>query len=215
MCKLVRILKKEAGHVGQQPCADSGWYGTNGAASVHDVMQWIPTVYKYLSPVETYTICFWRMFRPQTGPICYYCKDAVVQTDLSLTVDGHVWAKATLLSVCAVPPMTDKEHAQEIQLYSPRGYYLGSNIGQGIRTDLSIELPQSVYGNVTGHPNSPLAGIVRLESAVIRLCSKDNIQLFVYNSSGEECNIQRGDLLASVVLLQNFVPILEIKPYNG
>ena len=45
MRKLVRILKKEARHVGQQCCADSGWYGTNGAASVHDVMQWIPTVY--------------------------------------------------------------------------------------------------------------------------------------------------------------------------
>ena len=56
----------------------------------------------------------------------------MVQTDLSLTVEGHVWAKATLLSACAVPPQTDKEHAQEIQLYSPRGYYLGSNIGRGI-----------------------------------------------------------------------------------
>ena len=68
MHKLVRILKKEAGHVGQKPCADSVWYGTNGAASVSDVMQWIPTVYKYPSPVETYTVCFWRMFRPQNGP---------------------------------------------------------------------------------------------------------------------------------------------------
>ena len=194
--------------------ANSEYDGAGNTIPICDQMEWIPIVYKHPCQVETYTICFWRTSRLQNGPVCSCSKDAVVQTDLSLTVDGHVWARVTLLSSCAIPPTMDEEHTQEIHLYSPRGYNLASNVGQGIKTDLLIELPPGVYGNITGHPDSPLVGVMRLESAVIMLSSKENIQLFVYNSSGQRCEIKRGDLLASVFLLQNFIPILDIQPYN-
>ena len=98
-----------------------------------------------------------------------------VQTDVSLTVDGHVWVKVKLLSSNAVPPTIDKEHAHEIQLYCPRDYTLASNTGQGVKTDISIELPCGIYGNVMGHPDSPLTGIARIENAVIKPCSRDNV----------------------------------------
>ena len=214
MHKFVGRLKGMVGRVSQQYHTDSGQCRMEGTASVCDVMQQIPMVYKYPSLVETYTACVWRIPRPQNGPVCYYYKDVAIQTDLSLTVDGHVWVKVALLSVWAVPPTIDEKHEQEILIYSPKEYRIASNVGKGIQTDLSIELPRGVYGNITGHPDSPVAGVVRLENAIIRPCSKDNIQLFVYNSSGEECNIQRGDLLASVLLLQIFVPILDIKRYS-
>ena len=206
---------KEAKRNGPQICTHPKWTGIKNKALIVEELQWIPTVYVGQSSAETYPTCFWRMPKPQSGPIHSFFRDAKVQTDVSMTVEGHVWVKVTLLSSYAIPPTTVKEHAHEIRLYSPRNYTLASNTGQGVKTDVSMELPRGVYGHVTGHPDLLLAGIVRLESAIIKPCSQNNVQLFVYNTSDGDYEIQKGDLLASVLLLQNFVPILDIQQYSG
>ena len=178
---------------------------------VFEELQWHPTVKVHRSVTEPFIPHDRIISRPKNGPMCVRLKEAGTQTDVSLTVEGHVWVRVKLLSSQAIPPTKAMDDAQVIQLYCPKRYKISSNTGIGIRTDIALELPRGIYGHVTYHPRSSLAGIARLESTVIWPRSKDNVELFVYNGSKEDCKIQRGDLLASVLVLQNFVPVLDVR----
>ena len=47
-----------------------------------------------------------------------------VQTDVSLTVEGHVWVKTVLLSKAAFPPCKREENSAEIILKCPETFYV-------------------------------------------------------------------------------------------
>ena len=183
--------------------------GRSESAQIPGGLQWLPTVYVPKCPVEQYVVIVGKIVRPQDGPVLHCYKDVEVQSEVSLTPEGHIRVRVNLLSPQAVAPTKVTDNAPEIQLYSPRRYRVSSNTGLGIKMDISLDLPRGIYGHVTCHPESPISAIARLESAIIKPHSKDDIVLFVYNSNGSDCVIKQGDLLASVLVLQNYVPVLD------
>ena len=185
------------------------------SAGVFKELRWIPTVNVCEILVEPYSTVLQCVPRPPDGPILSFSKDVGVQTEISANTEGLLRSNVRLLYPWAVPPTIGTEDKHEIFLYSPRDYMVSSNKGLGIKLDVSIELPQGVHGQIICHPDSPLAGKARIENAVIKPCSKDNIEVFVYNYCGEDCEVEREDMLGSVLLLQNYIPRLEITYYEN
>ena len=92
--------------------------------------------------------------------------DMCVQTDLSLTPEGLVSVKITLLSGVALPPKKRSDKAPDFWLYSPNSYQIKPNSGIGIQTDVSIELPMGENGQVIPHIDAPLGAQARLENRI-------------------------------------------------
>ena len=139
----------------------------------------------------------------------------LAQTEVSLMVDGHAWVRVTLLSKFAIEPTKKDEMSPEILLFSPHYCYIRPGSGQGIKTDIALELPMGVYGRVISHPEAPLNAQAKLEGMVIEPGSRSNVQLFVFNVGPLPCVIKKGDLLGAVIVLQSFIPRLDIRQRDG
>ena len=124
-----------------------------------------------------------------------------VQTDVSLTVEGHVWVKTVLLSKAAFPPCKREENSAEIILKCPETFYVRPKSGRGVKTDVSLELPPGVYGKVLSSPAARVNGWARVEDLTIDPCMKQNITIFVYNCTKDPGVIERGEVLAEVIVL--------------
>ena len=64
-------------------------------------------------------------------------------------------------------------------------------------------------------PTARVNAWARVEDVTIDPCTKQNVTIFVYNGTKEPCMIDRGEVLAEVIVLQGFVPILDIRYRDG
>ena len=149
------------------------------------------------------------------GDLSLRVRDAAVQTDVSMDQDGHSWIRVTLLSNYAIRPTKRTECSREILLFSPHYCYLRSGSGIAITTDISLELPRGVYGRIISQPEAQLGAHAKVEGAEIEACSTANVTIFVFNVGQLPCIIRRGDLLGAVLVLQGFVPCLDIRSRDG
>ena len=138
-----------------------------------------------------------------------------VQTDMTLAKDGHLSVRSVLLMKSAKPSRKKDDDSVEMLLYSPYTYYINPCEGQGIKTDITIELPPGIYGHVLSHQEAPLEAQAHIQGMVILPGSRKNIQLFVLNHSKTLCMINWGELLSSVIILQVFIPTLDILHQTG
>lgn len=142
-------------------------------------------------------------------------RDVAVQTDVSMDQDGHSWVRATLLTEFAIQPTKRTECSREILLFSPHYCYIRAGSGVAIKTDVSLELARGTYGQIISQPEAQLGAQAKLEAAEIEACSTTNVTLFVFNVGQMPCIIKRGDLLGAVLVLQGFVPRLDIRRLDG
>ena len=134
---------------------------------------------------------------------------------VSIDQDGHCWVHVMLLSDFAVQPVKRDRGAKEILLFSPHYCYIRPGSGVGVKTDVALELARGVYGQVVSCPDAQLGTQVKLEGSQIEPCSMANVTLYVFNIGQFPCVIKRGDLVEAVLVLQGFIPHLDIQRCNG
>ena len=134
---------------------------------------------------------------------------------MSVNFEGKVLVRIVLLTGSAIPPMKRNPSDAKILLFSPNTYKIPSYTGISIKMDLSIELPPGIHADIVPDVEAPSRFKVRVENLVLLPCSRKNLEIFVYNFSANLCIIHKGELLAAMLVLQNFVPDLGVYYRNG
>lgn len=119
------------------------------------------------------------------------------------------------LTSLAIPPSQRDRDEGILHLYAARSSCIRPGRTMCICTDLAIELPPGIRGNISA-ANRAVPDVQRgVMRTTIPPCSLASIEVTVFNYCGYPVNVYRGDILAVVSLYREYKPLLEILGRDG
>lgn len=108
----------------------------------------------------------------------------------------------------AFPPRRATKKSAGYDLFSARDCIIpGNNKAYPVETDLCIKLPKGCYGQISGR-----SGLALHHWAIIDPDYRGPITVILFNHSGQDYIISRGDRIAQLILVRIFSPtVKEVK----
>ena len=97
-----------------------------------------------------------------------------------------------------------------IEVYAAYSCVIEPYVGRAIPLDLNFQFPQAVYGQFTPYRGSKLSLQCDVFETVVQSLSRANAMVYVFNYTNHHCLIRREDKIATMTILQNYYPVLNI-----
>ena len=135
------------------------------------------------------------------------CRDVFCQTEDTLDILSIDVVRITQFSVKPTKPMAT---SNVIEVYAAYSCVIEPFVGRALPLDLNFQFPQSVYGRFTPCRGSKLSLQCDVFETVVPALSRANATVYVFNYTNTHCLVKRKDKIATMTILRNYYPILNI-----